>query len=938
MTRRLLQRLIFGSGCLLLGPLCAQVPLSAYVNFEARQTNPLRISPDGKWLCAVNSADARLSVFNITQTTPLLAKEIAVGVEPVSVNPRTNDEVWVVNELSDSVSIISIASGIVTDTINVKDEPADVVFAGGFAFVSVAGNNEVRVYNVSTHGLAATIPLRGQQPRALAVSADGSKIYVAFAESGNRTTLIPPGTAPPQSPPTNPNLPAPPVVSLIVDATNPQWNPSVITYVMPDNDVAEIDAATFSVTRYFPRVGTSNLGLAIQPGTGDIFVTNTDARNLVHFEPNLRAHFVDNRLTRIANSNGALTISDLNPGVNYALLPNPSAQATALAQPTAIVFAPTGNYSYVAAFGSDRIARVNADGSIASRIELTPAGTSSRNKRGPRGLALNAASGKLYALNRIANTISVIDTTTETVVAEMPVGAFDPTPNEIRNGRGFLYDARLSGNGTVSCASCHLDATNDRVAWDLGDPGGQMQTVIAPVSGLPGVTGSFPMHPMKGPMTTQTLKGLKNLDPLHWRGDRSGFIAFNPAFDSLLGGPQLPAADMDAYRLFVETLTFPPNPNQQLDRTLPASFAGGNPSAGRNTYLNENYTQTLRCNTCHLANPGPGTNKTLTPAAALQESQNFKVPQLRNIYQKNFFNDTPGAISLDGFGLTHDGVDPTLFRFLSRPVFVAFSNDVTRKTNLSSFVMCFDTGTAPAVGFTRTISTANLNNASVSSDWTLLQTQAAAGNIDLIGKGTIDGKRRGLVYQPGSNNYKTDKTGLGPFTQAQLQTKIQAGDIISFTGVSPGSGVRMGIDRDLNGELDADGPPFTAYAQWLNYWLTPAEAADPALSNPLADIDGDGLPNLLEYALNLNPKKPQSNGVPVFTVADGALVLTYTKIIDATDLAYAIDESSNLMTWTTAAPTNEILTNDGRIQIIKASVPIGTGPKFLRLRVTVLSP
>lgn len=938
MTKQFLFALL-GACALFAGRLAAQVPLSAYVNFEARQTNPVRLSADGKWLFAVNSGDARLSVFNITQIPPLLAKEVCVGVDPVSVNARTNDEAWVVNELSDSISIVSVSSGVVIDTLNIKDEPADVVFASGFAFVSVSGNNEVRVYNAITRALQTIIPLNGQSPRAMTVSGDGTKVYVAFAESGNRTTLIPVGTAPPQSPPTNPNLPAPPPVSLVVDANDPQWNPSVIKYVMPDNDVAEIDTATFSVTRYFPRVGTSNLGLAVQPGTGDIFVTNTDARNLVHFEPNLRAHFVDNRVTRIANANGALTISDLNPGLNYAFLPNPAAQAVALAQPTSIVFAPSGNYSYIAAFGSDRIARVNADGSIASRIELTAPGTNSRNKRGPRGLALNPSAGKLYALNRISNTISVIDTTTEGVVAEVPVGAIDPTPNEIRNGRGFLYDARLSGNGTVSCASCHLDGNNDRLAWDLGDPGGQMQTVVAPVSGLPpGFNGNFPMHPMKGPMTTQTLKGLKNLDPLHWRGDRSGFNAFNPAFDSLLGGPQLPAADMDAYRVYVETLTFPPNPNQQLDRTMPLSVAGGDPNAGRNTYLNEEYAQGLKCNTCHSANPGPGTNKTLTPAAALQESQHFKVPQLRNMYQKIFFNDTPGAISLDGFGFTHDGIDPTLFRFLGRAPFINFRNDTVRKTNLSSFLLCFDTGTAPAVGFTRTVTATNLNSALVLSDWTVLQTQAAVGNVDLIGKGTIDGKVRGLVYQPGSNNYKTDKSGLGPFTQAQLQAKIQAGDILSFTGVPPGSGIRMGIDRDLNGELDSDGPPFTAYNEWLNYWLTPTEAANPALTNPMADIDGDGLPNLLEYALNLNPKKPQANGLPAPRIENGMLVLTYTKIVGATDLNYVVYESSDMNGWAPSAVANEILADDGRIQVVKASVSLGqTGTKYIQLRVTALS-
>src|SRR5204863_1683376 len=122
------------------------------------------------------------------------------------------DEAWVVNQVSDSISVLSVSRGIVTDTISVKDEPGDVVFIGQRAFVSVARNNEVRVFDVSTHAQVGTIPLLGQSPRALAASADGTKLYVAFALSGNRTTIIPANLAPAQPPPTNPNLPPPPKV------------------------------------------------------------------------------------------------------------------------------------------------------------------------------------------------------------------------------------------------------------------------------------------------------------------------------------------------------------------------------------------------------------------------------------------------------------------------------------------------------------------------------------------------------------------------------------------------------------------------------------------------------------------------------------------------------------------------------------------------------
>ncbi|MBC7909856.1 MAG: VCBS repeat-containing protein [Pyrinomonadaceae bacterium] len=790
----------------------AQVAASAFVNFEASQTNPVRLSPTGTRMFAVNTPDARLSVFDLSQpSNPRLMKEIPVGIEPVSVNPRTDDEAWVVNQVSDSISVVSVSRGIVTDTIYVKDEPSDVVFAGSKAFVSVSRKNEIRVFDVNTHAqIGAPIAVFGGNPRALAVSPDGAKVYAAFALSGNRTTLIPFTNAPAPPSPTNTLLPPAPQQSIIVDATDPAWNPSFIKFTMPDNDVVEINTATMAVARYFSRVGTINLGIAVRPTNGDLYVANTDARNLVRFEPSLRGHSVDNRITRIEVASGTVTPFDLNPDINYSILPNTAALSTALAQPTAVVFDPGGNFMYVAAFGTDRIARVGLDGSILSRIEVGNA-PGPRHKRGPRGLALKPNAQRLYVLNRLSNTISIVNTVSETVLSEIPVGSFDPTPTVIRNGRGFLYDAKLSGNGTSSCAACHIDSDMDHLAWDLGDRGGQMQTVLGN-NGL-----SFQMHPMKGPMVTQSLRGVNELDPLHWRGDRGDFLAFNPTFDTLLGGAQLSSEDMAAFRDFIKSLRFQPNPNQNLDRSSPETFAGGSPSAGRYSFIFENYAPALSCNSCHEMMPGPGSNRLIIPANLLQEPQAFKVPHLRNVYQKLGFNNTPGASTIGGFGLVHDGSDSTLFGFLSRPVFGTFANDTTRKTNLSAFLQCFDTGFAPAVGYSQTLTAANVNESSAGG-WVLLEQQTLF-NVDLIAKGTIDGRMTGLFYRRSSDDYQTDRTGVGPFTRPQLRNKILAGDTLTVMGVPPGSGIRMGIDRNLDGVLDGDAA---------------------ARSNRSVDFDGDG--------------------------------------------------------------------------------------------------
>lgn len=854
----------------------------SYVNFEGKQTRPICLSPDGTRLFAVNTPDARLSVFDVTHPlNPFLIAEIPVGVEPVSVNALNNDEVWVVNEVSDSVSIVSVTNRLVVETLSVKDEPADVVFAGAKAFVSAARKNQITVFDVASRTLLTNIVVFGENPRSLAVNTNGTKVYAAFALSGNHTTLIPeedtPGVpvAPPQItngiPPMSPSLPPPPRAGLIVEATNSAWYPSYIKYTMPDNDVVEIDVAALTISRYFSRVGTVNFALAIQPGSGDLFVANTDARNLTHFEPGVRGFFVTNRVSRVNIASGALTHFDLNSGydpASFTLLN----KTNALAQPTAIVFETNGASCYVAAFGSDRVARVDAaSGNVLARVELCPTAAGSaadaRNKRGTRGLALKSGVA-LYALNRLANTISVIELAGLTVAKEIPIGSYDPTTTAIRQGRGFLYDAKLSGNGTVSCASCHIDAEMDLLAWDLGDPTGQMVTNTAVFQLSPGGVPLFQtnavetFHPMKGPLTTQTLRGLNGMDPLHWRGDRTNFTHFNGAFSSLLGGSALAPADMNAYRDFINTVIFEPNPNQNLDRTLPTNFAGGNAVLGRATYITNLYqpSQGLACNVCHSL--PTGSDRLIDPDQVLPGSQGFKVPHLRAIYQKTGLNRTKGSPatgtnSIGGFGYQHDGKFEDLFAFLSQSVFGAFATDPVRKSNVQAFVLCFDTGTAPAVGYARTVLAANVNSASISNDWSLLEAQAAVlTSIDLIVKGTVDGRRRGLLYQPVANNYKPDSTNSAMLTRAQLMAKVQAGDTLTIMGVPPGSGQRMGLDRNLNSVLDADEPtPKLQIAQaggslLLNWPLSAAGFLEetPSLSTPAWSNN----PDVVEISNNFN--------------------------------------------------------------------------------------
>ena len=75
--------------------------------------------------------------------------------------------------------------------------------------------------------------------------------------------------------------------------------PQNVTAQETDVDVFELDVATRSVVRRYQGVGTTLFNLSVHPTSGELWVANTEARNLVRFEPNLRGHLIDSRVTHI---------------------------------------------------------------------------------------------------------------------------------------------------------------------------------------------------------------------------------------------------------------------------------------------------------------------------------------------------------------------------------------------------------------------------------------------------------------------------------------------------------------------------------------------------------------------------------------------------------------------------------------------------------------
>jgi DNA-binding beta-propeller fold protein YncE len=121
---------------------------AAFVTFETGQVRPIAFNPSQTRLFAINTPDNQLEIFDVNAGTGALthAGSVPVGLEPIAVAARTDTEVWVVNHLSDSISIVDAGATPprVVRTLLVGDEPRDIVFAdppgatGVRAFITTA--------------------------------------------------------------------------------------------------------------------------------------------------------------------------------------------------------------------------------------------------------------------------------------------------------------------------------------------------------------------------------------------------------------------------------------------------------------------------------------------------------------------------------------------------------------------------------------------------------------------------------------------------------------------------------------------------------------------------------------------------------------------------------------------------------------------------------
>ena len=854
-----------------------------YMNIEAPQCKPITVARlvNHDYLLVCNTPDNSVEIWDTDESLSPAGRFLArvpVGLEPVTVkyNP-TNSCFYTANFLGDSVSMVRISAptgpGSFTAqllrTAFVLDEPMDLAFYTT-TVTRPDGTETLRQALFVTHMALDAFSILNA--KSLAPLSPGLRRIDAIVEETIGDFTVKRAVKEPRTTAVNDDK--------LFILGNKGGN--TIVY---DLDLYCLDLKT-GTTRGLGGLGSSNLNMSFS-SNGDLFVVGGFAlNNSLQDEPNVAAaptgfvksmfYFVQGAGTdfpsvqardlnarfvmRNAKSQPFAPVppelaSDFGPAgdsfkTDVEPLMVPVGKKDALAQPTDVLpFEEGGNVTKVffTAFGSDRIGWLLVNPNLPPtrwklrRMSIRPVPGNGNRTAGPRALALKYPASspddpgsRLYVMNRLDNSVTIVDP-----IGEKQVGEFalhhDPTPEYVRRGRPYLYDARLSGNGFSSCASCHIDGRTDGHAWDLGTPLAKPEPIPEILKDAV-VISEFPAD--KGEMVTQSLQGLLNFEvdpenrafvtnaPYHWRGDRADFTKFNPAFVSLLGrSKELPEEAMNDFEEFINSIHYPPNPKQPLDRKFSGDFgdeqSANDPSVGSGAQLGLKLFHIAAsdgprgCVHCHAL--PEGSNNRITEILG---EQPIETAAMRGLFQKEARldktgSDKPSDSPLTGFeGLIHTGkVIPSPFDaepfneldfnavasingfnrlFFSQRICGQFGEICEDLASINQFCHEMDWGVGPLVGTTVTLDLAS------EPSWVKFatefgETQAELANVGIAVHAWIGGGTQGFWYDLTGESpvYRREPHGTSMTKEELLALLETPVDRLVFTGTPLGSERRV---------------------------------------------------------------------------------------------------------------------------------------------------
>ena len=510
-------------------PLTANEPSrSGTVIVTADQARAWTVNPDTDTVTAVDTGSLNK------------AFESKVGLAPRTLAQAPDGTIWVVNEGSYDISVVDSSNGAAIDRIELPyaSMPYGIAFApdGSAAYVTLQALGQLLRIDPASRTIVQTLALgpdaSGIVPklRGIAVDADSRRILVTrFVSPDQGGEIYDVGVA-------NRTMFLARTIALAVDpgpdATDggrgiPNYISSLA--ISPDGARAWVPSKKDNIER-----GLNRDGLAL---------THENAVRTV--------------ISQIELSSG---LEDLAARVDL----DDHDMAFAVA------FSPLGDLLFTAIQGSNAVNVIDAySGTPVAGVATGLA---------PQGLTLDDQ-GRLYVQNFMGRSLSIFDAaallagtaTSAPLLSEIDLVANETLAGQVLRGKRIFYDAsssKMSQDGYISCASCHLDGGQDGRIWDFSDRGEGFRNTIS----LHGRGGTQLHGPVHWTGNFDEIQDFENDIRSHFGG--SGFMsddAFNGGTRSdPLGDPKAGlSTELDALAAYVSALTrVLPSPYRNADGTL----------------------------------------------------------------------------------------------------------------------------------------------------------------------------------------------------------------------------------------------------------------------------------------------------------------------------------------------------------------------------------
>lgn len=417
---------------------------SSTVAFDAPSGRVYVVNPDHDSLTAIDVAgSARVW-------------EMPAGNRPRSVVVGPDGNPWVASDLSGTATLHDASSGDVLATIEFHPaaRPSGLALSpdGARAYVTLLGTGELAEIDVAKRAVARSVEV-GPSPRAIAVTADGSRLFVSrFVSPLDHGEVT------------------------VLDGDSLE---RVRVEELAHDESPDSESGGRGVLNYLRS-------LAVSPDATRVFL----------------AAKKDNVRRGGYNDGEKLTFESTLRSVTAQLLVEGGEDLGARVDlddrglPSAVVPSPLGDLVFVATELTSSVEVVDA---YSGRSVTSIQGLG----RAPDGLALDADGKRLFVHSFLSRTLEVVDVAgvldnasgAFEKLASVPTVAGEVLAPDVLLGKRIFYDSeddRMSRDNYLACASCHLDGEHDGRTWDFSDRGEGLRNTIT-LLGKRGL-GQGPLH------------------------------------------------------------------------------------------------------------------------------------------------------------------------------------------------------------------------------------------------------------------------------------------------------------------------------------------------------------------------------------------------------------------------------------------------------------